>query len=86
MTKKHFIFIANVISKLDVDRETKAEIALAFSDELANTNEKFNTTVFTVACINDNALASIKKSGGGGVDVPLLNKPPLAHLTGAREL
>jgi len=80
MTRKDFILIADTISKLNVDRETKAEIALAFCDSLAATNKKFNTTIFTVACINDNALANVKQ-GKANVTVPLFNKEDTRYAT-----
>ena len=52
MTRKQFEMIAEVISSLNVDTEKRAEIAIAFSDALASTNVRFNTTTFTVACIS----------------------------------
>ena len=73
MTRKQFEMIAEVISSLNVDTEKRAEIASAFSDALASTNVRFNTTTFTGACINSNALDAAKQ---GRVDLttPLFNK------------
>ena len=76
MTRKHFEFIADTISKLNVDRETRAEVGCAFAEALASTNERFNETVFAVACINDNVLDKMKK-GKADVTVPLINKKPI---------
>ena len=78
MTRKQFELIAEVISKLDVDNEKRAEIAIAFSDALASTNERFNTTTFTVACINRKALERTKQ-GEVDLSVPLFNKEQTSH-------
>ena len=80
MTRQHFVLIAETISQLNIDKETKAEVALAFCDKLAATNKKFNTTLFTVACINNNALNSIK-TNEHDVAQPLFNKEQTRYKT-----
>ena len=52
MTKKLFTIIAVIISNLNVDKETKNQIADAFAMELSKYNSRFNYDRFKAACIN----------------------------------
>lgn len=52
MTKKHYVFVANIIKQLDVPN--KLDIATEFADYLKITNPLFKRELFLKACEVDN--------------------------------
>lgn len=53
MTKKIFNMVASVISRLDLDKKIKVEIANAFANEFCKYNSRFDPDRFKEAAIEE---------------------------------
>ena len=50
MQRRHFVFIAQTIRDLVLPINTRNEVARHFADNLAHTNDHFDTERFLIAC------------------------------------